>query len=212
MFRLKLILNVTFPIEVQFVAKKDLKFDVLTEVIQLEQPLFNVCFPTRKYQTKNLFFRFSYFISLDKSQRVIHFIKLFFIHFLFIENVFLFSFNQRNHTKNNALYEVVVFILLHTCLKLLSPFIHGEIENSVTFFYISECGKWTLSDSVTAKLTGEDVELSSDEKWQSLGYLLHLGDKTSCTVSIIGPRWIMTSHSCVSRYVFICFNLFYLFF
>jgi hypothetical protein len=78
-------------------------------------------------------------------------------------------------------------------------------------FYFSECGKWTLSDSVTAKLTGEDVELSADEKWQSLGYLLHLGDQTSCTVSIIGPRWIMTSHSCVSRYVFICFNLFYLF-
>jgi len=62
-----------------------------------------------------------------------------------------------------------------------------------------ECGKWALSDSVTAKLTGEDVELSADEKWQSLGYLLHLGDQTSCTVSIIGPRWIMTSHSCVSR-------------
>ena len=54
---------------------------------------------------------------------------------------------------------------------------------------------------MTAKLTGEDVELSADEKWQSLGYLLHLGDQTSCTVSIIGPRWIMTSHSCVSRYV-----------
>ena len=33
MFRLKLILNAWFPIEAQFVAKKDLKFDVLTEVI-----------------------------------------------------------------------------------------------------------------------------------------------------------------------------------
>ena len=59
---------------------------------------------------------------------------------------------------------------------------------------------------MTAKLTGEDVELSADEKWQSLGYLLHLGDQTSCTVSIIGPRWIMTSHSCVSRYVLFLFQ------
>ena len=78
-----------------------------------------------------------------------------------------------------------------------------KLRTALHFFYFSECGKWTLSDSVTAKLTGEDVELSADEKWQSLGYLLHLGDQTSCTVSIIGPRWIMTSHSCVSRYVFI---------
>ena len=64
--------------------------------------------------------------------------------------------------------------------------------------YFLGCGKWELSDSMTAKLTGEDVNVEN-EKWQSLAYLLHLPDKTSCTASIIGPRWIMTSHSCLSQ-------------
>ena len=74
-----------------------------------------------------------------------------------------------------------------------------KMKQKYIFFFISECGKWPLSNNLTAKLAGENVELSKEERWQSLAYLIHVTDKTTCTVSIIGPRWLLTSHSCLAK-------------
>jgi len=59
------------------------------------------------------------------------------------------------------------------------------------------CGKWPLSENLTAKLAGENV--SWTERWQSLAYLIHVKDRTTCTATIIGPRWLITSQSCIAK-------------
>lgn len=69
-----------------------------------------------------------------------------------------------------------------------------------------ECGKWEMSNNLTSKLAGENVVLSEEERWQSLAYLIHVKDKRTCTVSIIGPRWLLTSHSCLAQSGFDALN------
>ena len=69
---------------------------------------------------------------------------------------------------------------------------------------ISECGKWNLSSSLAAKLAGETGDRfgTAGERWPSLAYLINTKDRTTCTASIIGPRWVVVAHSCITkRYV-----------
>ena len=75
---------------------------------------------------------------------------------------------------------------------------------NIVFFSIPECGRWNLSNNLAAKLAGdaEDNFVTDEERWPSLAYLVHVRDKSTCTASIIGPRWVVASHSCITkRYV-----------
>ena len=66
---------------------------------------------------------------------------------------------------------------------------------------IPECGRWNLSNNLAAKLAGdaEDNFVTDEERWPSLAYLVHVRDKSTCTASIIGPRWVVASHSCITK-------------
>jgi len=75
-------------------------------------------------------------------------------------------------------------------------------ENAIDFECESfECGKWNLSSSLAAKLAGEtgDRFSTAGERWPSLAYLINTKDRTTCTASIIGPRWVVVAHSCITK-------------
>ena len=44
---------------------------------------------------------------------------------------------------------------------------------------------------------GGEADLESGSQWPSLAVLFNVRRKTSCTVTIVSPRWLVTSHSCV---------------
>ena len=78
-------------------------------------------------------------------------------------------------------------------------------QTTTTTVTISECGKWNLSSSLAAKLAGETGDRfgTAGERWPSLAYLINTKDRTTCTASIIGPRWVVVAHSCITkRYVY----------
>ena len=52
-------------------------------------------------------------------------------------------------------------------------------------YHISECGNWHGSNS-------------SGPQWPSLALLFHVKEKTSCTATIISPRWLVTSCTCIT--------------
>ena len=57
---------------------------------------------------------------------------------------------------------------------------------------------------MAAKLAGETGDRfgTAGERWPSLAYLINTKDRTTCTASIIGPRWVVVAHSCITkRYV-----------
>lgn len=58
-----------------------------------------------------------------------------------------------------------------------------------------------MSNNLAAKLAGdaEDNFVTDEERWPSLAYLVHVRDKSTCTASIIGPRWVVASHSCITK-------------
>ena len=76
-----------------------------------------------------------------------------------------------------------------------------EKNSPLSISKFSECGKWTLSSSLAAKLAGEtgDNFVADEERWPSLSYLVHVKDKSTCTASIIGPRWVVAAHSCITK-------------
>ena len=63
------------------------------------------------------------------------------------------------------------------------------------------CGSWNLTDAVAAQLVGdtEVADLEAGAQWPSLAVLFNVKRKASCTVTIFSPRWLLTSHTCVSR-------------
>lgn len=68
------------------------------------------------------------------------------------------------------------------------------------------CGRWELNDSsllsrlLAGNSSDEDVGSANFEEdpWPSLAYLFNVRTKTSCTVSIFSPRWLLASHRCVT--------------
>lgn len=45
----------------------------------------------------------------------------------------------------------------------------------------------------------EVADLEAGAQWPSLAVLFNVKRKASCTVTIFSPRWLLTSHTCVSR-------------
>ena len=55
-----------------------------------------------------------------------------------------------------------------------------------------------MTDSVETLLVGGgEGDLESGSQWPSLAVLFNVKRKTSCTVTIISPWWLVTSYSCV---------------
>ena len=82
----------------------------------------------------------------------------------------------------------------------------------IPFKSFPECGKWSLSNDLRARLLGTDAAEESgttvippsmlfEDHLPSVAYLLHVNvNKTSsCTVSIINSEWLITSSGCVSN-------------
>ena len=63
----------------------------------------------------------------------------------------------------------------------------------------TECGKWELSDAQTDIVLESSDSVDTQEQWVSVGYLLHVNTKTSCTVSIIDKTWLVASHGCIAK-------------
>ncbi len=59
------------------------------------------------------------------------------------------------------------------------------------------CGVWDLSDDLLARLAGGpggEVGL----QWPSLALLFNVRTKSTCTVSMFSPIWLLTSYSCLA--------------
>ena len=79
----------------------------------------------------------------------------------------------------------------------------------IPFNVPEKCGKWQLTNKLKAQLLeGNDAETTtlrssvlpfSEDQWPSVAYLLHVRNKTSCTVSIIGSKWLLTSYKCIAE-------------
>ena len=88
--------------------------------------------------------------------------------------------------------------------------------DSWKFVLADRCGQWEMSDAQKLQLVKGETEDSSkelssprgflqpftddaDREWPSVAYLLHFRNKTTCTVSIIAPNFLLTSFSCMVR-------------
>jgi hypothetical protein len=56
-----------------------------------------------------------------------------------------------------------------------------------------------MSEALLNRLVSSDAVASSEEQWPSIAYLFNPDEKASCTVSIIGPRWLLTSYRCIEK-------------
>ncbi|KAG8238853.1 hypothetical protein J437_LFUL018678 [Ladona fulva] len=59
------------------------------------------------------------------------------------------------------------------------------------------CGASGLADSsgVAARLAGGNV--TANGQWPSVALLYHTGQRTTCTASIVSPRWLVASYNCL---------------
>ena len=48
-----------------------------------------------------------------------------------------------------------------------------------------------------ARLTSTEAESQSDAQWPSVAYLYNKKTQSSCTVSILNSRWLITSYRCM---------------
>ncbi|XP_069682379.1 uncharacterized protein [Periplaneta americana] len=57
------------------------------------------------------------------------------------------------------------------------------------------CGSHGLADGIAARLVGGDG--ATNGQWPSVALLYHTRYKTSCTASIISPKWLLSSYNCL---------------
>ncbi|XP_040567907.1 uncharacterized protein [Lepeophtheirus salmonis] len=67
-----------------------------------------------------------------------------------------------------------------------------------------ECSKRTLTERQIKKLKAQGTITitsltSENELWPSLAYLFNVKRKTSCVVTILNPKWLITSHGCMAE-------------
>ena len=68
------------------------------------------------------------------------------------------------------------------------------------FCSVPACGSHGLADGVAARLVGGDG--ATNGQWPSVALLYHTRYKSSCTTSIISPKWLLSSYSCLHlRYI-----------
>ena len=60
----------------------------------------------------------------------------------------------------------------------------------------TDCGNWDLSEDLTAQLAGGQRD--QEVQWPTLALLFNVKTSKSCTMSILSPTWLATSHSCLS--------------
>jgi len=60
-----------------------------------------------------------------------------------------------------------------------------------------ECGKWSVSNDLELAISTGSAQTS---QLPAIAYLVHLDKRTSCTVTIIHPKWLLTSYSCLAPY------------
>ncbi len=58
-----------------------------------------------------------------------------------------------------------------------------------------------MNENLLKNLVAHEDSSSSagEEQWPSIAYLFHVDQKTSCTASIIGSRWMLASFGCVEK-------------
>merc|ERR1712223_1031756 len=61
-----------------------------------------------------------------------------------------------------------------------------------------ECGDWSLSEDHMRWLIKGDRKEDSGIQWPTISLLFNVETTSSCTVSILSPKWLATSHSCLA--------------
>uniref|UniRef100_A0A1V1FNG4 Putative serine protease 69 isoform A n=1 Tax=Reticulitermes speratus TaxID=60591 RepID=A0A1V1FNG4_9NEOP len=86
--------------------------------------------------------------------------------------------------------------------RLLSALQRSANESACTSGTVVEvacqeftCGSHGLADGVAARLVGGDG--ATNGQWPSVALLYHTRYKSSCTASIISPKWLLSSYSCL---------------
>lgn len=61
-----------------------------------------------------------------------------------------------------------------------------------------DCGSWKIEDSVLSILKeGQNPE--SNSSWPSVAYIFNVKGKSSCTASILSPKWLLISYNCIAQ-------------
>jgi len=63
------------------------------------------------------------------------------------------------------------------------------------------CGVWDLSGDLVTRLAGGSVGESQEVglEWPSLALLFNVRSKSTCTLSLFTPTWLLTSYSCLAN-------------
>ena len=79
-------------------------------------------------------------------------------------------------------------------------YMQKDSVSTFQFCCVSACGSHGLADGVAARLVGGDG--ATNGQWPSVALLYHTRYKSSCTTSIISPKWLLSSYSCLHlRYI-----------
>jgi hypothetical protein len=63
----------------------------------------------------------------------------------------------------------------------------------ITVHLFAECGRWNLKEDPGTLLGNTSYE------WPSLALLFNVRQKTTCTLTIFSPVWLIASYNCVSQ-------------
>ncbi|XP_059087238.1 uncharacterized protein LOC131883724 isoform X1 [Tigriopus californicus] len=61
-----------------------------------------------------------------------------------------------------------------------------------------DCGSWTIKESVLSSLK-EGQTPESNSPWPNVAYIFNVKGKSSCTGSILSPKWLLISYSCIAQ-------------
>eukprot|EP00095_Tigriopus_kingsejongensis_P006172 maker-scaffold40_size501252-snap-gene-4.18 protein:Tk06172 transcript:maker-scaffold40_size501252-snap-gene-4.18-mRNA-1 annotation:"Enteropeptidase" len=62
----------------------------------------------------------------------------------------------------------------------------------------SNCAKWKISATALTSLM-EVGQAPNDAPWPSVAYIFNVNSKSSCTGSILSPKWVLTSYRCIAE-------------
>jgi hypothetical protein len=79
------------------------------------------------------------------------------------------------------------------CKQVLAPFY--KVGMHECGLCVAACGSHGLADGLAARLVGGDG--ATNGQWPSVALLYHTRHKSSCTASIISPKWLLSSYSCL---------------
>lgn len=63
--------------------------------------------------------------------------------------------------------------------------------------FFAACGSHGQADGVAARIVGGDG--ATNGQWPSVALLFNAKQRASCTATIISPKWLLVSYSCLHQ-------------